>query len=284
MKYTTIIETGELFQNLNNPDWVLMDCRYDLGNPDWAQAAYQQAHIPGAQYADLKHDLAAPVTPTSGRHPLPDPAAFIQRLSAWGIDAGKQVVVYDAAAGSFAARLWYMLNWLGHDAVAVLNGGMPKWERENRPLQSGIVPPHPGVFQGQPQSGFFLNTQELLQLRSEPNFLLIDARSPERYRGEQEPIDAVAGHIPGARNYFHGKNIAADGTLLPVDQLRQNFQSLLENTPPEQSIFYCGSGVTSCFNILAMRHAGLKGGRIYAGSWSEWIRDPNRPIQTGGQP
>jgi thiosulfate/3-mercaptopyruvate sulfurtransferase len=147
-----------------------------------------------------------------------------------------------------------------------------------------MVPPHPGVFQGQPQSGFFLNTQELLQLRSEPNFLLIDARSPERYRGEQEPIDAVAGHIPGARNYFHGKNIAADGTLLPVDQLRQNFQSLFENTPPEQSIFYCGSGVTSCFNILAMRHAGLKGGRIYAGSWSEWIRDPNRPIQTGGQP
>lgn len=282
--YTTFISPAELSSHLDDPLWRIIDCRFDLANPAWGEQDYQRAHIPGAVFADLNRDLSAPITPTSGRHPLPAPQDFIALLKRLGVSENTQVVVVDTVAGAFAARLWWMLRYYGHSAVAVLEGGLSNWQRQGYPLSSGSESCPPGQFHGEPQPNWMVTTAELDVLRHDPRYRIIDARAAERYRGESEPIDAIAGHIPGAVNRPHLQNLARAGLLLPAETLRQQFLELLGDIPPQNAIVYCGSGVTSCFHILAMHHAGLHGARLYVGSWSEWIRDPQRPIATGPQP
>lgn len=274
--FSTIISTGTLAENLADPDWTIVDCRFDLARPDWGFQAYQDNHIPGSVYAHLDHDLAGPITPRTGRHPLPDVQVIAKRLGAWGIGENTQVVVYDSAGGAFADRLWWELRFLGHDKVAVLDGGIPKWLREGRPVKSGVETRASVNFIPHPRWNIIASADEVDSIRQDPNFVLIDARAAERYRGEYEPIDPVAGYIPGAINRFHGLNLGKDGTFLPPDTLRMQFEELLAGKKPDHVVVYCGSGVTSIHHILAMELAGLPGARLYPGSWSEWIRDDNR--------
>jgi thiosulfate/3-mercaptopyruvate sulfurtransferase len=275
---TTLVSTAELADHLRNPDWAVVDCRFDLARPDWGFTEYQSAHIPGSVYAHLDHHLSGPVTPFTGRHPLPDPEIMARRLSAWGIDARTQVVVYDTVGGAFAVRLWWLLRYMGHSGAAVLDGGFGKWQRENRPVAGGVQKRKPARFIPRPDPTMMVETGDVAQLRQDVEYRLIDARAFERYRGDHEPIDPIAGHIPGAINRFHGLNLTPDGTFLPPEILRQQFETLLDGAAPENTIVYCGSGVTSIHHILAMELAGLPGARLYPGSWSEWIRDPTRPI------
>ncbi|WP_299028164.1 sulfurtransferase [uncultured Thermanaerothrix sp.] len=284
MAYTTLISPHELSLHLHRSDWVIVDCRFDLIQPDWGFRSYQEGHIPGAVYADLDCDLSAPRTPQTGRHPLPTPAEFLERLQKWGIDPTKQVVVYDTVGGAFAARLWWMLRLYGHEVVAVLDGGFDHWVRLGYPIESGIHNNSPvAEFNAQPNFDAVATTAEIEQHLKHPRFLLIDARAPERYRGDVEPIDPIAGHIPGAVNRFHQNNLNPDGTFKSPEQLREEFIALLQGTPPENVVVYCGSGVTSCHHLLAMEIAGLRGARLYVGSWSEWIRDSSHPIATGNE-
>jgi thiosulfate/3-mercaptopyruvate sulfurtransferase len=276
--YEDIIETSTLAEHLNDPAWVIFDCRFDLMNPSWGEAEYKKAHIPTATYAHLDHDLAGPITAATGRHPLPDPVVFAQRLSGWGVENGKQVIVYDNAGGGFAARLWWMLKYYGHSAVAVLNGGYAKYTVEGRPLETQITSRPAGHFLPRINPTMLVDAVQVNLLRQDPAYKLIDARAEARFQGIEEPIDPVAGHIPGAINRFHGQNLTPDGTLLHLDELRWQFSSLIGDTPPDHVVVYCGSGVTSCHHLLAMHSIGLGMPRLYAGSWSEWIRDPNHPI------
>ena len=279
--YTTIISAADLMSHLGDPDWLIFDCRFDLTNPEWGFLDYQGAHIPGAVFADLNQELSAPVNEKTGRHPLPSPEAWIERLSGWGVTADKQVVVYDTTGGSFASRMWWMLRWVGFTHAAVLDGGFATWLQAGYPSSAGVERSRPAVFQGQIKQGLSVSADEVDLLRNDPRFVLIDARAPIRFRGESEFIDPVAGHIPGARNWFQGENLGPEGRFLPPNQLRENYLRLMHGLPPSQVIFYCGSGVTSCQNILAMEMAGLPGARLYPGSWSEWIRDPRHAIMTG---
>lgn len=276
--FTTIISTEDLAAHLNDPTWVVMDCRFDLARPDWGFQEYQSGHIPGSGYAHLDKNLSGPVTLQTGRHPLPDIDTFARRLGAWGINSASQVVVYDHAGGAYAGRLWWLLRFLGHSSAAVLDGGLQKWLRESRPLVSGFETRPPAQFNPKPDWSMVANTDEIERIHQNPEFTLIDARSAERFRGETEPIDPVAGHIPGAVNRFHGQNLGSDGTFLPAGTLRDQFARLIDQTPAENVVVYCGSGVTSIHHILAMELAGMPGARLYPGSWSEWIRDRKRPI------
>jgi thiosulfate/3-mercaptopyruvate sulfurtransferase len=279
MSFTNLITTGQLAES-RKPDWVIIDCRFDLSTPDWGFENYQAGHLPGAVYAHLDHDLSGKVTGQTGRHPLPDPVVFAEKMTSWGIQAGTQVVVYDTTAGSFAVRLWWMLRYYGLPQVAVLDGGYPEWLREMRPIQSGVFTPTPAPSPCVPSlhPEMLVTTSEVEEIRRDPAYLLIDARASQRFSGETEPIDAVAGHIPGAINRFHAKNITSDGLFKSLPHLRTEYDQLLNGTPPEKVVVYCGSGVTSCHLLLAMEMVGLKGARLYAGSWSKWIRDPARPI------
>ncbi len=282
MTFTTLVSTETLARHLEDADWVLVDCRFELQASDWGREDYRRAHIPGAVYAHLDQDLSSPITSTSGRHPLPDPGGFIARLSAWGIEAGKQVVAYDTVGGAYAARLWWLLRYFGHAAVAVLDGGFTLWEGERRPTRAGDEARPAANFTGKPAGeDYFLTTERVNEIRSDPHYRLIDARSRDRYLGEHEPIDPVAGHIPGAVDRFHARNLKPDRTFQPPEKLRAEFLALLSGVEPENSVVYCGSGVTSCHHLLAMEVAGLPGARLYPGSWSEWIRDPERPVATG---
>ncbi len=282
-RYETIISAEEIALNLDNPDWVIIDCRFDLQNPSWGHQSYLQAHIPGAVYAHLDRDLSGPITPNSGRHPLPDIKSITARLSEWGIAHQKQVVVYDTAGGAFAGRLWWQLRFLGHSRVAVLDGGFEAWQQSGFSIATGTESRLPAKFISHINWDMVADTFEVARIRQDNNYILIDARAPERYRGEVEPIDPIAGHIPGAFNRFHGSNLGPDGKFLSPAELRKQFDALIGDTPPNRVIVYCGSGVTSIHHILAMEIAGLPGARLYAGSWSEWIRDPNRPIEQGAQ-
>jgi len=269
--HKTLISAAELRDRYTRPDYVVIDCRFDLFNTAAGRGAYLQGHIPGAIYAHLDEDLSGPVRPgLSGRHPLPEVAVLAQKLGSWGIDAHKQVVVYDAQAGAIAARLWWMLRWLGHEAVAVLDGGWPAWLAAGGPADAAIPVPVPAVFAPHPRPDSLVDAAGVDLLRHDPAFLLLDARSPERFRGEEEPIDPIAGHIDGAINAPLGHNLA-EGRFRSAGELRQLYQSLLAGRPASQAVCYCGSGVSACHNILAMVHAGLGEPRLYPGSWSEWI-------------
>lgn len=268
MIHKTLVDSTTLVEHLADPAWVVVDCRFDLLDADKGERAYLAAHIPGAVYAHLNRDLssAEPVT-DNGRHPLPTPAMMSLAFGRMGIDERTQMVAYDDTSGHYAARLWWMLRYMGHEAVAVLDGGWPGWLAAGLPVTSGIETRPTALFTGQPRNDRLVTIDQVPDLP-----LLVDSRAPERYRGEVEPIDPLAGHIPGALNRFYGDNWNADGRWRQPDELADVFAELLGPTEPAASTFYCGSGVSACVNLLAMAHAGLPEGRLYVGSWSEWSR------------
>ncbi len=279
MSHTTLIDATTLHAHLNDPNWVVMDCRFSLADPEAGRRAYRDSHLPGARYAHLDQDLSGPVTPATGRHPLPDPERLAQKLGEWGIGHGTQVVVYDDMGGMLAAaRLWWLLRWLGHAARAVLDGGLPAWRRAGLPLTAEAPTARPTSFAPRPDDRLWVTTEQVLALPAAE--ALLDARAAARYRGEMEPIDPVAGHIPGALNSPTENNLTPEGYFLPVGALQARFAAVLGDRPPATVIHACGSGVTACHNLLAMEAAGLGGSRLYAGSWSEWIRDPRRAVAT----
>ena len=280
MPQRTLVSTAELAAHLQDPAWVVFDCRHDLANPVVGEQAYAKAHIPGARFLHVDRDLAAPLTGKNGRHPLPDAHAFMQKLGAAGVRANTQVLAYDAETGVYASRLWWMLRWLGHESVAVLDGGYAKWMRESRPVTSALPQPVPARFNGRPRA-VAVDADDILRSLGRPGRVLIDARSAERYRGENETLDPMGGRIPGSRNRFFRDNLDASNCFEPAAELRQVFIALLGDTPPEAVVHLCGSGVSACHNLLAMEIAGLSGSRLYPGSWSEWCSDPARPVAKG---
>lgn len=283
MEYQTLISTSDLARHVDDPDWLLLDCRFQLADPAWGRQAYLDGHIPGALYAHLDSDLSGPVVPwMTGRHPLP-PVDFQQRVfSAWGIDEKVQVVAYDDAGGALAAvRAWWMLRALGHHRVAVLDGGFAAWIGAGRALRGGQELRPARVFTPQPRGGLAVDAAQVEAARQDPQWRVFDVRQPERYRGDLEPIDRVAGHIPGALNLPYAANLGTDGCFLTSQALRDYYQRQLGDIPAERTIFYCGSGVTSIHSILAMLHAGFGEAKLYPGSWSEWIADPSRPVAYG---
>jgi thiosulfate/3-mercaptopyruvate sulfurtransferase len=267
---------GELPATLPAAGWTIVDCRYELSDPDAGYRRYLEGHIPGAAYAHLHDDLSGPPLTDRGRHPLPSPERMVQVFSALGIGAQTQVVVYDDASGAFAARLWWMLRYMGHDAAAVLDGGWQAWVASGRSREPGRVDPEPARFNGTASRDSLVTLDEVTRVP-----LLIDSRDAERYSGAVEPVDPVAGHIPGARNYPWKRNIDERGRFLPADKLRAQLEGMLAGLPSEQAVFYCGSGVSACHNVLAAVHAGFDMPRLYVGSWSEWSSDPNRPVSKG---
>ncbi|HVN43982.1 MAG TPA: sulfurtransferase [Steroidobacteraceae bacterium] len=285
---TTLIEPRELAAHLNDPDWAIIDCRFDLARPDWGAQSYAAGHIPHALYAHLDRDLSAPRTPRSGRHPLPKPETLAGTFARLGIDERVQVVAYDQGPGAFAARLWWLLRWLGHEQVVVLNGGLPAWERAGLPLASAVEPRASRQFRANADATQVVSDSEVAQLSSSGALasgrqLLIDARSADRFAGENETIDPVAGHIPGARNHPYADNLDAQGRFRDPAALRELWARTLRSAPPQRLISMCGSGVTACHNLLALEVAGLRGARLYAGSWSEWITDPTHPVARGAE-
>ncbi len=274
--FTTLVDAASLNEHLESKDWVIVDCRYDLMDEKAGRNQYLIAHIPGAVYADLHTDLSGPPVTDCGRHPLPTPQAMQSLFKRLGISQGAQVVTYDNAGGSFAARLWWMLRYMGRDAIAVLDGGWPAWQKEGLPTASGEEINEPGNFQGQARKDWLVTVDKVAAVE-----LLIDSRDPVRYRGEAEPLDRVAGHIPGAINHFWKDNLDNNGLFKGPDILRREFLGFLGNTTAANAVFYCGSGVTACHNLLSAAHAGLPAPRLYAGSWSEWCSDPGRPVATG---
>jgi thiosulfate/3-mercaptopyruvate sulfurtransferase len=279
--FKTLVSADTLNTHLDNPDWVVFDCRFQLDQPGWGEAAYREAHIPGARYAHLDRDLAIPKTDTTGRHPLPDADVFAQWLGRNGVDVGRQVVVYDQGGGAFAARLWWMLRWLGHDAVAVLDGGWAAWTGAGYPVDDVIPEPEPVTFKASVRGNLWLTSEQLEAALDKKRVRLIDARGAERFRGDSEPIDPVAGHIPGAANLPFTGNLDEQGRFKSPDALKARFAPVVAAFPGDHVVHMCGSGVTACHNLLAMEVAGLGTSRLYVGSWSEWITDPNRKVAKG---
>ena len=283
---TTLLEPAELAAHLDEPDWAIIDCRFDLAAPEWGARAYAAGHIPRALYLHLDRDLSAERTPHTGRHPLPPPAVLAATLGRLGIDARVQVVAYDQGNGVFAARLWWLLRWLGHPRVAVLNGGLAAWQRAEFPLSTATEQRVARRFVPATNDDLRVSGAVVAaavdsgELRHGVR-ALVDARSAERFAGENETLDAVAGHIPGARNHPFATNHDAQGRFLPAAELRRVWQGTLGGLDPRQVMVMCGSGVTACHNLLALEIAGCSGARLYAGSWSEWITDPGHPIARG---
>ncbi|MDF2181578.1 sulfurtransferase [Neptuniibacter sp. CAU 1671] len=281
--YRTLVDAETLFQALKKDasSWLLLDCRFNLADPQAGLTAYSDGHLPGAFFLDLERHLSSPVTEQSGRHPLPDPAQLSTILNAFGMTPEHQVLVYDDCGGAMAARAWWLLRWLGHDAVAVLDGGLDAWESIGGEL-SRVMPVTDASEQPPLQSkpGMALTVSELISELEGQQCALIDARAAERFRGEVEPIDPVAGHIPGALNRPLTDNLT-QGRFKSATQLREEWLALLGDIQPEQVVHMCGSGVTACHNLLSMEYAGLSGSRLYPGSWSEWIRDSERPVALG---
>jgi thiosulfate/3-mercaptopyruvate sulfurtransferase len=282
MAIKTLIDTAALAAHLSDPSFVIVDCRYDLRDEAWGAAQYRRAHIPGAVFAHLGRDLAGEKSGRNGRHPLPDPETFARTLGRLGVDIHAQVIAYDQTDGSFASRLWWMVRWMGHDAAAVLDGGFARWLAEGRPTRSGDETRKGCRFVGSPRREMTIDVNEVKASLGSRGVLLVDARAPERYRGEVEPLDAVAGHIPGAVNYHFKRNVAGDGRLKSADELRRQLLGALGGIEPAEVVCYCGSGITACHNLLAFEQAGLGGARLYAGSWSEWSSDPTRPVEVSG--
>jgi thiosulfate/3-mercaptopyruvate sulfurtransferase len=276
MNYTTLISAQQLAEHLSDPRLVVFDCRHDLMKPGAGAQAYAQSHIPGARFADTDHDLAGPKNGRNGRHPLPDPNVFMEWLGHNGVDADKQVVAYDNVGSASAARLWWMLLWVGHSRVAVLDGGWEAWLDAQLPVTADLPAITPARFSGVPTQTW-VGVEEVLRNISSHEMVVVDARAPDRYKGLTEPIDPVAGHIPGARNRVYKENLR-NGRFKSPEELRQEFDALLPGIPPERIVHQCGSGVSACHNLLAMEIAGLRGSRLYPGSWSEWVADSTRPV------
>lgn len=281
MSYSTLITADALRAQLDNPDWIIIDCRFSLADTELGAKNYRLGHLPNARYAHLDKDLSSAITSQKGRHPLPDFRALSQKLGTWGVGNQSQVIVYDDAGGAFAGRLWWLLRTLGHDKVAVLDGGIKLWQKKGYPITTALPAIIPTTFRPYLQESFWLTAGQVQKRLADRSISLIDARTPERYRGEVEPIDPVAGHVRGAVNRPFQANLASSGEFLLAEQLRRQFEALIGDRPPEQIVHMCGSGVTACHNLLAMEHTGLKGSKLYAGSWSEWIRNKNRPIAKG---
>lgn len=281
MPLAQLMTAERLAARLEQPKLCLLDCRFALEDPDYGIRSYQQAHIPGACFLDLERDLSGEVLPgRSGRHPLPPAEHLIARLRRCGLDDDCEVVLYDDGPGAFAARAWWLLLWLGkRDGLYLLDGGLRAWHEAGLPLDAKRPEPACGNFQGQPDATLTVEADQLLQQLDDPRQTLIDARALPRFRGEVEPIDPVAGHIPGALCAPFTDNLDAAGRFLPADQLHARFTALLNGRPAERVVGYCGSGVTACHNLFAMSLAGLPLARLYPGSWSEWITDPDRPIE-----
>ncbi|PFH30483.1 sulfurtransferase [Burkholderia sp. JKS000303] len=284
--YTTLISAANLAERLAAaPGSVaVFDCRFDLVDPNAGEAAYAAGHIADAQYLHLDRDLSGRKTGTNGRHPLPSRDALATLLANRGVKQGQQVVAYDAHGGAYAARLWWLLRWLGHDSVAVLDGGLQAWETAGEPLTTDVPHPAAGDFRTGAPLESTVDAAAVLANVTSPTRVVIDARAPDRYRGENETIDRVGGHIPGARNRFFKDNLNADGRFKTGHELRETFTTLLAGTEPNRVILQCGSGVTACHNALALEIAGLHGASLYPGSWSEWSADPSRPVATGPTP
>jgi thiosulfate/3-mercaptopyruvate sulfurtransferase len=281
--YTTLISILELKDHLDDTNWAIVDCRYSLQDSSWGRREYLQAHIPGAVYAHLDQDLSAPVKPgVTGRHPLPSPQQAAQVFSNMGIAPGVQVVAYDAAGGALAAvRLWWMLRWLGHTAAAVLDGGWLRWQEEGLPVRADDELRSPLKFILDLQHERVASADDIEDMRRRRDARVLDARNADRFRGENEIIDPVAGHIPGAVCAPYVENLTHEGVFKSKEELRARYEEMLDGVAPEDTAVYCGSGVTSIHTILAMVYAGMGEPRLYAGSWSEWILDPDRPVALG---
>lgn len=277
MSYTTLVDVATLQAHLDDPTWQVVDVRHQLTDPDYGPRAYAQAHVPGAVFLHCDRDLSGQVTGSNGRHPLPDPQQLARRLGALGIGPATQVVVYDDAQGMVAGRLWWLLRWLGHRSVALLDGGWQAWAASGGPLTALLPSVEPALFESSLQDGVVTADEVMARLET-PHMRLIDGRSAERYRGENETIDPVGGHIPGAVNRFFKDNLEADGRFKSAARLRSEWLNLLAGASPAQVVHQCGSGVSACLNILAMEIADLPGSQLYAGSWSEWCADPGRPV------
>ena len=283
MPIAQLISPQALEQKRSQPGWVILDCRFALEDPDYGQRSYAEGHIAGASYADLERDLSGPVTKgVTGRHPLPEPGALIERLQAWGIGNDSEIVLYDDGPGAYAARAWWLLAWLGkREGVFILDGGLKAWHAAGLPLSLDPPPARRGTFSGAPDATLLLDAQALQQRLGQSDMTLLDARALPRFKGEVEPIDPIAGHIPGAQCAAFTDNLGGDGRFLPADQLKQRFAEKLDGRSPSALVAYCGSGVTACHNLFALCLAGYPLGKLYAGSWSEWINDPQRGVATG---
>jgi thiosulfate/3-mercaptopyruvate sulfurtransferase len=279
MPYTTLVAADTLQQYLNDPNWIIIDCRFLLADTEAGAKAYRLGHIPNARYAHLDTDLSSPITDFTGRHPLPNFSLLATKLGHWGVTNHSQVITYDDAGGAFAGRLWWLLRCLGHEKTAVLDGGIKHWQRQGYQITTTLPEISPSIFRPYLTDNAWLSTLQVQNNLARKSICLIDARTPERYRGEIEPIDPIAGHIPGAINRPFQLNLDPDGLFLPAQELREQFKNLITCTfSPEKVVHMCGSGVTACHNLLAMEHSGLSGSKLYAGSWSEWIRNKNRAI------
>jgi thiosulfate/3-mercaptopyruvate sulfurtransferase len=286
-RYTTLIDPATLSARIvaDVASLLIIDCRADLSDPEAGARAFAERHLPGAHHLSLESDLSGPKTPGSGRHPLPDRDTLAATLARLGMQTTTQVIAYDAQGGMYAARLWWLLRWLGHDAVAVLDGGLPAWESHGGLAEfSAPRPTTPGNFVAGVPLVSVVDTATVLANVEDDARLVVDARAADRYRGENEDRDPIAGHIPGARNRFFKDNLDEKGQFHSPDVLRSAFTTVLDGTPPSQVIVQCGSGVTACHNLLALEVAGLPGAALYAGSWSEWVADASRPIATGASP
>lgn len=280
MILTALVEPEVLSQHLADPDWIVFDCRHDLAAPERGRDEYARSHIPGARFLHMDEDLSAPKTGRNGRHPLPDPETLTKKLGDVGVDSRKQVVAYDSQGGMAAARLWWLLRWLGHLPVAVLDGGWNQWVAEGRPQTAEVPQPQPARFAGRIRDSW-VGADFVRAHLSDGATVLLDGRAPDRFRGENETIDPVGGRIPGALNRFYRDNLDAGGRFKTAEVLKEEFRSVLGAVDPGRVVNYCGSGVSACHNLLAMEVAGLRGARLYPGSWSEWIADPSRPIAAG---
>ena len=281
--WKTLVSAELLHQHLHDAQLVIVDCRFELGDADAdaGHRAHTAGHLPGAVYAHLNKDLSGPITANSGRHPLPNFRTLSASFSSWGIDAGKQVVAYDADNGAMAAaRLWWLLRWLGHERVAVLQGGLKQWQASGFELSTASFVPPATQFVPQVHVEMLVDADTVARHVAHADWRVLDARAPERYAGEVEPLDAVAGHVPGALNHPFNHNFNSDGSWLPATSLREQFSRVLTKTEPHQVISMCGSGVTACQNLLAMEVAGLHGAKLYAGSWSEWSKQ-RRAVAVG---
>jgi len=277
--HTSLITPKIVNKNIDNPNWRFIDCRFALSDPEKKQVEFALSHIPGSIYAHVNRDLSGSHIPgETGRHPLPEKQKLIKLFSNWGIDHSVQVVIFDDSGGAYAVRLWWLLRWLGHDVTAVMDGGWPRWIREGRPVTATVTVKESKKFKATLREKWSIKAENIIVELDNSEVRILDARNSDRFKGTNETIDIVSGHIPGAVSAPFIENLDADGNWKSKSELRQRFENLLSGSPAKQAVSYCGSGITACHNIFAMYHSGLGDSRLYSGSWSDWITDPRRPV------